>query len=34
LATLLIAAIFALLLAGLVWIVLKISGSSKRGQGP
>jgi len=34
LATLLIAAIFALLLASLVWIVLKVSGSSKRSKGP
>jgi hypothetical protein len=34
LATLLIAAIFALLLAGLVWIVLRLSGSSKRGKEP
>jgi hypothetical protein len=34
LATLLIAAIFALFLAGLVWLVLRISGSSKRGQRP
>ena len=33
-ATLALAAIFALLLAGLIWIGQRLSGSSKRGKGP